>query len=311
MEQTKKNTKKMLAFYGLLLLVAGLLTSIYIANVRKNESAMAAEELNVSDLLEEESYTEYADLHEYLSAQSIIGDDSEEQSDEAALIEEDESNDISQAESVNQSDSENIPQTVIEDHRAALGAEYRDVWSLILVNKQYPIPEDYECDLVSIHGGRKADRRCVKALTDMMKAATDDGVVLQICSAYRTHEKQTELFHRKINKMTASGLSYMDAYSKAAKSVTFPGTSEHELGLAFDIITPGYSTLNAGFADTAAGKWLYEHAPEYGFILRYPKGKEEITGIIFEPWHFRYVGKKYAREMTDANLTLEEYLLGE
>ena len=103
------------------------------------------------------------------------------------------------------------------------------------------------------------------------------------------------------------GMSYMDAYNLASQAVTVPGSSEHQIGLAVDIVTDGYTTLDEGFGDTPAGKWLYENSADYGFILRYPKGKENITSIEYEPWHFRYVGVEAARVITDNGMCLEEF----
>ena len=103
------------------------------------------------------------------------------------------------------------------------------------------------------------------------------------------------------------GMSYMDAYMISSKAVTVPGASEHQIGLAIDIVSDDYVTLDEGFADTAAGRWLAEHSCEYGFILRYPEGKEYITSIEFEPWHFRYVGREAAMVITGEGITLEEF----
>ena len=103
------------------------------------------------------------------------------------------------------------------------------------------------------------------------------------------------------------GMSYMDAYKTASQAVTVPGASEHQIGLALDIISTTYSTLDEGFGDTKAGQWLAEHSCEYGFILRYPKGKEYVTGIEFEPWHFRYVGIDAAEVISRNGITLEEF----
>ena len=100
----------------------------------------------------------------------------------------------------------------------------------------------------------------------------------------------------------------MDAYKTASITVTVPGASEHQVGLAVDIISDKYSALNEGFGETDAGIWLKEHSADYGFILRYPKGKEEITGIQYEPWHFRYVGKDAALIIMQQDITLEEFI---
>ena len=182
-----------------------------------------------------------------------------------------------------------------------------DDWRLILVNKQNPIPDDYEAVMVPFRG--VSIREEVKApLDEMFEAASDEGITLSACSGYRTHTHQQELFNRKIRTYTGQGLSYLDAFRIGSYSVIIPGTSEHELGMALDIVTPGHTSLNEGFANTEAGKWLKDNAHKYGFILRYPKGKEYITGIIYEPWHFRYVGEEAAAEIYKDELTLEEYL---
>ena len=181
-------------------------------------------------------------------------------------------------------------------------------WKLLLVNKQNPIPDDYDAKLVNINGSARIREELALPLAEMFDAAAKEGVTLTVCSAYRSHEHQQELFDRKIKGYTGQGLSYLDAFRIGSYSVIIPGTSEHELGMALDIITPGYTQLNEGFADTRAGEWLAENAYKYGFILRYPEGKEYITGIIFEPWHFRYVGKEAAEDIFKSGLTLEEYL---
>ena len=182
-----------------------------------------------------------------------------------------------------------------------------DDWRLTLLNKQHPIPEDYTFELETFNESMRCDKRIVGRLLDMIYTARDDGVSLIPCSPYRTHSHQTELFDRKIDRYMDAGYSYMDSFTRAAQAVTVPGTSEHEVGLAIDFITEGYSQLNEGFEDTAAGKWLKERSPEFGFILRYPKGKEDITGIEYEPWHFRYVGRDAATIITQEGLCLEEF----
>ena len=141
-----------------------------------------------------------------------------------------------------------------------------------------------------------------------IQAAKYDWINLQICSPYRDMNRQVYLFQRKINAYMKQGMSYMDAYALTAQAVTVPGASEHQIGLALDIVCDTYSYLNEGFGDTEAGKWLAEHSCEYGFILRYPKGKEYITGIEYEPWHFRYVGREAAMIITSEELTLEEFV---
>ncbi len=186
-----------------------------------------------------------------------------------------------------------------------------DDWRLILVNKQNPVPDGFEVRLSGINDSMSADARIIGEIYAMMDAAEDDGVSLMICSAYRSYDRQKNLFNNKINKLMGQGMTYLEAYKVGSMNVTVPGTSEHHLGLALDILTGSYTEMDDGFGDTEAGKWLAANAPDYGFILRYPKGKEEITGIVYEPWHFRYVGRKYAKDITKRGVCLEEYLKGE
>ena len=176
-----------------------------------------------------------------------------------------------------------------------------DDWRLILVNKQHPIPEDYTFLVGRIHNGLAVDERITGALDDMLSAAKEDGVLLLVISPYRSREKQQRLFDQKVSKSMRQGSSYLDAFRETAQAVTIPGSSEHEIGLAVDLTTKKHITLDAAYADSEGGIWLKKHCAEYGFILRYPEGKEDITGIEFEPWHFRYVGQEH-------DLTLEEYV---
>ncbi|MDL2301241.1 M15 family metallopeptidase [Lachnospiraceae bacterium OttesenSCG-928-D06] len=183
----------------------------------------------------------------------------------------------------------------------------RDDWRLILINKQHPIPEDYTFTLGTITGSMKCDERIIDDLLAMLQGAKNDGVQLIICSPYRDMERQVTLFNRKINRYMNMGMSYMDAYKLSSQSVTVPGASEHQIGLALDIVTDYYTSLEVGFGETEAGIWLEENCAEYGFILRYPEGKEYITGIQYEPWHFRYVGVDAARVIMESGITLEEF----
>lgn len=187
----------------------------------------------------------------------------------------------------------------------------RDDWRLVLINKQHAIPEDYTFTFGSIHtakGTMKCDERIIPDLLEMLKAAKEDGINLQICSPYRDMNRQTYLFNKKIKNYMKQEMSYLDAYALTSQAVTVPGASEHQIGLALDIVSDTYSYLNEGFGDTTAGKWLAEHSCEYGFILRYPKGKEYVTGIEYEPWHFRYVGADAAEIIMKEDLTLEEFV---
>lgn len=195
---------------------------------------------------------------------------------------------------------------IYDEERGYVRASYEDDWSLILINKEHHIPIDYDLKLETIRGNVQSDVRVIPHVLDMINAAKEDGVTLYICSPYRTDEKQEILFERKQKYYMRQGYSEKEAYNLASQTIAIPGTSEHQVGLAFDFISDEYKYLDAGFANTRAGRWLKEHGAEYGFILRYPSGKENITGIEFEPWHYRYVGEA-AKEIMERELTLEEY----
>ena len=183
----------------------------------------------------------------------------------------------------------------------------RDDWRLMLINKQHPIPEDYELSLGTLMGSYRCDERIIDDLLMMLKAAQNDGVSLRICSLYRDAEHQKMLFERKVKAYMKMGYSYIDAFKISSQAVTIPGASEHQVGLAIDFITNNYTTLDEGFENTTAGKWLKDNCAKYGFVLRYPKGKEYITSIEYEPWHFRYVGPEAATVMMSESLCLEEF----
>ncbi|MCM1568928.1 MAG: D-alanyl-D-alanine carboxypeptidase family protein [Roseburia sp.] len=185
-----------------------------------------------------------------------------------------------------------------------------DDWRLVLINKQHSIPEDYSFTFGTINtlkGKMQCDERIIDDLSDMLTAAKEEDIHLTICSPYRDLEYQKMLFNRKINRYLKKGMSYVEAYRLSSQVVTVPGASEHQLGLALDIVCSSYLDLDEGFSETPAGIWLAQNSYKYGFILRYPKGKEAITGIDYEPWHFRYVGVEAATVMTQEELTLEEF----
>ncbi len=180
-------------------------------------------------------------------------------------------------------------------------------WRLVLINKQHPIPDGYDFKLGSFASGMRCDERVIEDLLLMMQAAKKDGFNLVVISPYRTSDHQEDNFNNKIRKYMRTGLSYMEAYKVTSQVVTVPGCSEHEVGLALDITSETYLDLERGFADTKEGQWLADHSYEYGFIVRYPEEKEYITSIIYEPWHFRYVGREAASVMKEENLCLEEF----
>lgn len=180
---------------------------------------------------------------------------------------------------------------------------------ILLVNKENKLPDDYEVDLVTLEDGvNRGAKVAYEPLCNMLRAGRKEGLVFEICSAYRSVERQRELFDEDVDALVRKGYSYSRAYEEVAKETMPPGYSEHSTGLAFDIVAYNYQMLDEGQEDTAENKWLREHCAEYGFILRYPKEKEEVTKINYESWHFRYVGVDVAKYIMENNLTLEEYL---
>lgn len=183
-----------------------------------------------------------------------------------------------------------------------------DDWQLTLVNPWHPMAEGYVPELAQVENGYQVDTRCADALEAMLADCRAAGLSPLICSAYRTQEKQTTLYNNLVNKLLAQGYTQADAEAKAGTEVARPGTSEHQLGLAVDIVDQSYQVLDQAQEDTAVQQWLMAHCWEYGFILRYPTDKSDVTGIIYEPWHYRYVGEDYAQEIQASGLCLEEYL---
>ncbi len=178
-----------------------------------------------------------------------------------------------------------------------------------MVNKFNRLPDDYAPDDlvypdVRFTFNEQIEKRMLRkeaaeALEDMFAAAEKDGIYLAGVSAYRSHETQKALFNRYVKQ---------DGYEKARTYSALPGTSEHETGLAIDVTSSdGKCAVQDCFGGTKESDWLEEHAAEFGFIIRYPKGKEDITGYKYEPWHLRYVGRELAEELAAEGLTMEEY----
>lgn len=195
-----------------------------------------------------------------------------------------------------------------KEQEEELKEELPDDWNLILVNRTHPLPDDFEVELKSIEGGHKIDARAYDDYTAMVQAARKEGVYVYVTSSYRSMDKQISLHEAKIEEGVMMGYSYVAAKERAAEVVAVPGTSEHQAGLALDFVSSEYRRLDEKQENTKGFQWLKEHCYDYGFILRYPNGKTESTGIIYEPWHFRYVGLKAAKEIKASGQTLEEYL---
>lgn len=182
-------------------------------------------------------------------------------------------------------------------------------WNLLLVNDWNGMSSGYESTVTFVSAGnrnQKVDSRILENLKAMLEAGKTYGIDVQ--SGYRSAEHQGNLYWRQVQSRRNAGWSELAAQKAAGQVVKRPGYSEHNTGLAVDLGGSGNFRLEQDFENTAAFKWLIENCADYGFILRFPKGKEAITGVIYEPWHYRYVGKEAAREIMDSGICLEEYL---
>ena len=180
--------------------------------------------------------------------------------------------------------------------------------NIILVNPWNPLSDDYTVDLVTSANDSQVAAECAEALEQMLADCKAAGYSPLVLSSYRTIATQQALLANKINEWQNDGYSYSEAYAHAIQIVAVPGTSEHHLGLAVDIVDSAYTKLNYDQADRPTQKWLMEHCWEYGFILRYPTGTTSSTGIIYEPWHYRYVGTELSLELQELGICLEDYL---
>lgn len=174
---------------------------------------------------------------------------------------------------------------------------------LIVVNNQYHIPEDYSFTLMELSNGEKIDERIYPDLQQMFDDMREQNMKPYVREGYRTADDQKDILLEKIVDYIQEGYFPTKAYRLARNTVAAVGNSEHQLGLAVDI-NPYSGSAN----EWNVYGWLEEHSWEYGFILRYPDGKTEITGISYEPWHYRYVGREAAKEIYEQGITLEEYL---
>lgn len=175
-------------------------------------------------------------------------------------------------------------------------------WNLIVVNRWNELPEDYSVELTELSNGQKVDSRIYPYLQEMFDVARAEGVYPVVREGYRTEEEQQEILDDKIQTYINQGYSQSRAERTAKEWVALPGTSEHQLGIAVDI-----NADKSMCSNEEVYAWFAENAHKYGFILRYPPGKQEITGTSYEPWHYRYVGIEAAYEINERGICLEEY----
>lgn len=191
-----------------------------------------------------------------------------------------------------------------ETVKTAAGAD-----GLLLVNKTHPLESSWKPNLIRIREyGVEVDSSIADHLTEMLAAGEKEGLSFWIASAYRSTERQRELLDEDIETLIHQGYSCSEAYEEVVRETMPVGCSEHATGLAVDIVAKDYQILDEKQAKTDEIIWLQQNCSRYGFILRYPEGKEEITKVSYESWHFRYVGVEAAEEIMSQGLTLEEYV---
>ena len=195
---------------------------------------------------------------------------------------------------------------------------HEDDWALYVVGNDDPLPEDFTVNTKTVSGERELDERCADYAIEMLKAAELDGIDLYVTSAYRSVQKQAENLESYTNSLIAQGWSAEEADAQAKKEIALPGCSEHNAGLAMDIVSSDYwythTDLDESFEELPHFDWLIDNSWKYGFVLSYPEGKEDITGFIYEPWHYRFVGLSHAERIhnvyaeTGEFLTVNEYI---
>ena len=185
-------------------------------------------------------------------------------------------------------------------------------WALFVVNEDNPLPHDYSITTKVVYKQRELDVRCADYAIAMIEAALDDEIELNVTSGYRSAKKQEENIEFYIEKYMSEGLSYQEAEALTYSQVAKPGCSEHNAGVAMDIVTQDwflyYTELTEDFQYTEEFRWLQENSWKYGFIMSFPQGKEDITGFSYEPWHYRFVGLEHAEKIHSLNITLNEYI---
>lgn len=186
-----------------------------------------------------------------------------------------------------------------------------NLWAYYLINEENPLRADFTVGLEKVQGDFMLDERCVSYAKQMIEDAAIDGVELTVVSAYRSVQKQQENLDSYIKRLMGEGYTSKEAKALAEKEIAKPYTSEHNAGLALDILTPDWwethDDVTADFENTEQFRWLSENAHKYGFIMRYPKEYEDVTGYVYEPWHYRFIGVYYAAKVKESGLPLEYF----
>lgn len=240
----------------------------------------------------------------FLSACSVIDNQSSEK--ELEIVNKQREIEIAEEES---SEEPSIEERMVEDLPETASV---DDWNLILVGPWNELPGDFNSELIEVDNQQIIDARIEEAWNNWNQAALEAGHRLFFASGYRSIELQETNFNHTVQENLSAGMSKEEAIESAKEYLTEPGYSEHHTGLALDIVDEEWIVSGKGlipeYETQASQQWLVDTMMDYGFILRYPEGKEEITGILYEPWHFRYVGLENAQFIVEHELTLEEYL---
>ena len=293
-ESLKARIKFLTALVVILALALTIMTVMYATKGKKN-AAEAPATSDVSSAVNNPSNTE-----------SVI--------DSSSVTEQSSSNTTSKTGSSSQSatsSSNSTSSNVGSSTPTAATGDSLDSWNLTLVNGKSPLPNGFTVKTEKIKAayardvGMLFDARAVSYLNAMCAAAEKDGVNLLVISSHRTNARQTTLYNNQVAKQKANNPNLSDDEVKklAATISAYPGTSEHELGLAVD-----FNSVETSFENTPQYQWLKTHAAEYGFVMRYAKEKQNITGVIYEPWHYRFVGKNHAEKINQLGYCLEEYV---
>ncbi len=181
-------------------------------------------------------------------------------------------------------------------------------WSLRLIRYEYPLGEDFAPpSLTDVGDGQQVDSRIAPALTALMDAAKAAGYTVYVCSGYRDYDTQSWIYWNHIEKYEAQGMTEEEADAATRLAVNYPGTSEHQSGLAVDLLEYAGQDMEPYIGGSGLMLWLEQHCADYGFVIRYPNGLTDLTGVEYEPWHLRYVGNA-APYIMRHGLCLEQFL---
>ncbi len=182
-------------------------------------------------------------------------------------------------------------------------------WELRLIRYENPLGEDFVPEsLTTVENGQQMDSRVAPAASNLINAARLAGYSVYFCSGYRDYDTQYTIYWNHINQYMAQGMTEEEAHAKTRLAVNYPGASEHQSGLCADILESANQEMEPWIGGSGLMLWLEQHCAEYGFVVRYPKDKTDITGVEYEPWHLRYVGVDAAAYMMEKGLCLEEFL---